>query len=262
MQVVESPVRRLAYLGTDRLAILAGSRPGRFYLFYGNALMAQADTVASPTFAGRGVGPNQILVLNQAGDLRYHDANNARTWGQAQTALRPGMVKSPGLRLALLQDGMGVAVSDANQEGIHLWNGNPSLVRFEELDGKVECMASDPAGVLAAATEEKRIHFAKIHDGTPQASPYQGAKGDVKQMAFSPDGKRLAVAYGDGTLAVLGFLPPRPEELRTNDKEEAGKWLEMLTVPVSGERGLEFGPDGKTLVALGARGVVVLGAWK
>ena len=157
---------------------------------------------------------------------------------------------------------MGVAVSDANKDGVYLWNVDPSMARFEEMDEKVECMASDPSGVLAVATEAKRIHFAKIHDGTAQASPYQGAKDGVKRMAFSPDGKRLAVGYEDGTIVVLGYVPPRPEELRTTDREESGKWLEMVTIPVSGVRGLEFGADGETLVALGARASSSLGAWK
>ena len=259
---VEFPVRRLLYLGDDKLAVLAGTRPGRFYVFRKNGMMGQADTVTSPSIAGRGVAPNQILVLNNLGDLRSHDANSARPFGQAQTTLRGGMVKSPRIQVALLPRGLGVAVSDPNKPGVHLWNGNPSMVRFEELDEKVECMASDAEGVLAVATEEKRIHFTRITDGTSQAAPYQGAKNDVKHMAFSPDGEHLAIAYGDGTVTILAFLPPRPERLRNNDKEERGRWLEMVTISVSGVRGVEFGYDGRTLAASGPKGVVVLGAWK
>ena len=122
-------------------------------------------------------------------------------------------------------------------------------------------MTADSEETIAIAANIKRITFGNIN-GDVTAEPYTDLKGEVKQMAFSTDGKRLAVAYADGTLDILGFVPSRPEAIRVNDKFDPGKWAKLLSIPVSGVQGLAFGPDGNTLAAVGPKGVVVLGKWK
>ena len=273
LTILASPVRRLAYFNRSlaahespmwrvrddgKLVVLAGIKPGRLYLFEGDKVTGLDDTVASPSFVGIGANDNHLVVMNEIGDLRSHDAQNARPFGPARSVHPAGFVKTAQLRFALRPRGLGVAVSDGRKEGVYLWSEDPPKAPFEECSGIVECMASDAEGLLAVATTERYIFFARP-DGDI-TSPYQGPKADVKQMAFSADGKRLAIAYADGTLLILGFEPPRPEVLRINGKVEPGKWAELLTIPVSGVRGLEFGPDGKTLAAASAKGVVVLGA--
>ena len=127
-------------------------------------------------------------------------------------------------------------------------------------DGKL--VSVDAKGVVETlATDAKRLCFGRMSGGDP-ISPYTGLKGEVKQMAFSPDGKRLAVAYADDTLAILGLVPPRPKAIRFNEKVEPAKWVELLTIPVSGVRGVEFSPNGTALAVSNPQGVVVLGAWK
>lgn len=265
LNIFESPVRRMVYLESKKLAVLAGTKPGRLYLFDWQEVTGMEDTVASPTHIAFSPQADQLLVLNAAGQLRHHDANDARPVGTIRSFLPRDLEDADSVRMAILPRDLGVVVSNPAGGDIRVWPvGSPQERRDDltrTIEGKIQWMTSDAEGTLAVATNTRRLCFGKMNGGD-SISPYTGLKGEVKHMAFSPDGKRLAIAYADDTLAVLGYLPPRPEELRINNKVEPAKWVELLTIPVSGVRGVEFSPNGTALAVANPQGVVVLGAWK
>jgi WD40 repeat protein len=72
----------------------------------------------------------------------------------------------------------------------------------------------------------------------------EGHKGEVRSLAFSPDGKTLASAAADGTARLWGVV---------SGKEKTG-----LPGHPRGVGAVAFSPDGKTLAVSESDGVVRL----
>ncbi len=79
----------------------------------------------------------------------------------------------------------------------------------------------------------------------PVSKPLRGHNGVVWSVAFSPDGKMLALGGADVTVILwdMASIKPRGEPIMGHEG-----WVECVS----------FSPDGKTLASCGADGLIML----
>ena len=163
--------------------------------------------------------------------------------------------REPVARLAFSPDQRTVAI--ASNGAVELWDitsGNIDSLRGHQ--GQVYAVAFSPDGkTLASAGHDRTIRLWDVTARQPASAPRTGHVGAVTAVAFSPDATMLASGGSDRTVrlwdtvsrrelasvpACSGTVPPNQDETQP-----------LLTA-------LNFSPDGKTLAAAGADGLVSL----
>jgi WD40 repeat protein len=100
---------------------------------------------------------------------------------------------------------------------------------------------------MASASYDVTVRVWDLAAADPNASPrlLKGHKGPVFQVAFAPDGKRLASASSDGTVRVW--------DLAAADRNASPRVLRGHTSQV---RHVAFAPDGRSLASAHSDGAV------
>jgi len=152
------------------------------------------------------------------------------------------------LRLAISPDGKTLAVT--GKQAITLWDAG-SRKKIASLDGHtadVKTIKFSPNGeLLVSGSEDKSVRLWRVE--TRKQHKKIDLPGRVRDVSFSPDGKRLAVAFIEDTRIHIIDVA-------------TGKIESVLAVPgakkVDGSNAVasvDFSPDGKYLVAaVGGRG--------
>ena len=220
---------------------------------------ADAFTVrAGPTF------PREQwmdVAWNHAGDLLAIATNDGTTG-------RVTIVDRTGREVAVLQEDHGIAVGSVafSPDGERLITTRLPTVESEPDDGQVviwdwkeaeveraiDTPARDavlsPTGDLVANDTPTQAYYLgdTVHVWDPasgrRVSTLAGPSGGVLDLAFSPDGSRLATANYDGTVWIWD---PR-----------SGEPIEVLHGHDGGVTSVAFSPDGSRLASVGTEGVV------
>ena len=245
--VAFSPDGKTLASGTNtalRLWDVATRRP------IGQRLAGSTDGVYSVAFSPDG----KILVGDGAHGVRLW---NVTTGHQIRSPItgHTGPVGS----VALSPDGKTLAGVGAH--GVRLWSVTTGRQIGHPLTGHtnfVESLAFSPDGKTLAGggytayRGQNRVQvWVRMWDvatGRPIGHPLTGRTGDVGSVAFSPDGKTLATASGDGTVQMWDVA--------------TGRLIRNLfvghTSGVSSRVSVAFSPDGKTLASGGTNGTVRL----
>jgi WD40 repeat protein len=153
-----------------------------------------AELLAAPHRADLGSGAWRDLghlapALDPMGDEGYVAVTAA--WALAGDVLVVAAERDP-RRAMPGTPGQRVVVLDGREPRATLWEHDDWM--------RVEALAADDRQIAAAALEVRV--WARESDGTPTLLPERGSQ--VRRVALSPGGDRLAVSYADGEVAVTG----------------------------------------------------------
>ncbi|MFO0845966.1 MAG: serine/threonine-protein kinase [Gemmataceae bacterium] len=151
------------------------------------------------------------------------------------------------VRLAYRPDGQALAVGRAGDSQLTQYHSTRLVPHLSfPGPGTVLAFAYAPNGDLAVARSDRSI---RLHDSRTgeEVGSLQNLPSSIHQLAFSPDGRRLAVACEGGLVQLFG--------------RAGGSWEELLDLPGDGVHGLSFNASGRALAAAGDRGTVVFGGF-
>ncbi|MEV4639219.1 WD40 repeat domain-containing protein [Actinoplanes sp. NPDC049548] len=108
----------------------------------------------------------------------------------------------PGNRVdavALAPDGRGYAIGTDRSDSLAVYRaaGTEPATPFSDT---VSCMAYSPDGALAVGSEENTVHILKDPGSGDWNGFLNGHAGQVRSLAYSPDGRLLAVGCDNGTV--------------------------------------------------------------
>jgi len=153
--------------------------------------------------------------------------------------------------LAVAPDGK-TAYSASPDKSIRVWNlAEGKGVRQMTAPAPVNAIAVKADGtLLAAGGQDNLIHLLNVADGKLLAT-LKGHTGPVLNLAFTPDGQRLASTSADGSARI--WTVPSDTDLREAKAPDQVKAANPLTL--SGHKGavsaLAITPDGQTLITGG-----------
>jgi WD40 repeat protein len=174
------------------------------------------------------------------------------SWGYYHHLCRhwqEGQLPGPGAIHALAVAPNGELVAAGSSDGtVKLWDFATRRERAHfRHAGAVQCLAfSQDSSLLASGSKDRVVKLWDVA-ADQEAATLEGCTGDVRDLAFSPDGKQLATATGNRDPKNNGDTRERDGEIRLWDV--AGRKLDRVLLPKqdSAVPCLSFAPDGKTL---------------
>jgi WD40 repeat protein/serine/threonine protein kinase len=252
LRVRSARVRKLAF-APDGQCLAAGYSDGAVKLWDFPSrkerlayIPAHNNSVRGLTFTSDG---QSLVTASEDGTVKV--------WGPMdvhRVITLPGHGKSEAWSVAISPDGKTLA-SGGHDRVVRLWDmatGKPGAV-LEGHDALVNCVAFSPDGKTLASVANSReeprtdfLHMVKLWDVDTgkELQSLTGHRGDVRWVAFSPDGKLLATGSRDHTVLMW--------------RAEGGAAVAMLTGHSSDVRSLAFSPDSKTLASASHDGTVLL----
>lgn len=209
-----------------------------------------------PALTGNGGGV-PALALGADGDIAVTGGQDSvvRVWTLPRTAIP---VSEAALALPSISRDGTVMATGGYDSVIRLWHldgdARPHLTASTALPrpfgGAHMVVVSPDATMMAtAATTGGQVQIWDIRDRThprPIGAPITTATRFTWEMAFSPDGRTLAIGDDDTSVRLWDLADP----------ERPVPWGPALTGPNNLVRSVAFSPDGISLVAVGADGGV------
>jgi WD40 repeat protein len=196
---------------------------------------------AGPAFAFDPKDPHSIAIAD--------DHNQVALWDDRASIVRrvPVPQYSIALKVAYTPDGKTLAAADIDG-GIYLldtatarWTGKHWNIPYADINRKpnsFDALTVSPTGeVLAVNDDYGHVYLCRLSGGAPlvlKVDQAADARTDAS-IAFSPDGKTLAIA-DKGLVRIYDVA--------------SGKFMTPLTSPGSTPGVVRFSPDGKTLATL------------
>jgi WD40 repeat protein len=187
------------------------------------------------------------LVQKGHAERERHVSEAQALAAEARNALHAGGLNA-GIPLALAayhRSLDSVTAQDAVLDAVHASAGLRRLLRFRE---PVQGVAADPLGPTLAAAVGRAVVLRTI-DGAVIARTREAA--EVRDVAFSADGKRLAAARYDGVIALFRVRRDRLGNAETLQR------LDSLSPGKGAARSVAFGPGDQWIAAAMSDGVIV-----
>jgi WD40 repeat protein/tRNA A-37 threonylcarbamoyl transferase component Bud32 len=155
--------------------------------------------------------------------------------------------------LVFSRDGKYIAVSTYTDIRIFDAATGREARTFRGKNLSINCLAFSADGkLLASGGQDQFVRVWNPDTGTEKWS-LDAHGGGVRRVAFSPDGRRLVTAFGDGTFG--GVMDRRARAIRMWDVDTAQEVL-SLKGHTSGILDVTFSPDGKSVAAVSQDGAL------
>jgi WD40 repeat protein len=237
----EDFVRHLAY-SADGKRLVTSSADNTFRVWDcagGETLLVHRDIHAAIGFGCVALSPDGKTVaagsINSVFALRRWDVATGKeaAWPQGQTFAVEFV--------AVTSDGKVVTGGRYGANTLHVWEpADGKLLSVLREDGFIYAVDLSSDGKTVAFVAEETVCLRDLGTGK-EKTKLNGEAGSVGNLAFTPDGKTLAVGYCATTKAYVCTIMLWDVA--------SGKKLCQFKPPGKGIRSVVFSPDGKTLVS-------------
>ncbi|MFO0606081.1 MAG: CHAT domain-containing protein [Polyangiales bacterium] len=179
----------------------------------------------------------------------------ARLWNATTGALLQTLRHEHLATAALSRDGA-VAVTVGTDGRIGVWEAaTGTLARtLQGGAGAQPRVALSPDGARAYVAHHALVTAWDLRAGHPVAA-YGDANHFASSVALSPDGRRVAVGFTDGSVSVHDAPPPGAPPIPDSDRDAVDPRFRVDGAQVNG---LAFSPDGASVAAAGGDGALTL----